>query len=64
MMLVCREHESFDLYSVRIPEANESSLPISFTDNHVENKGLGMATFAECLQALSIIFTTHACGFN
>ena len=38
-----REHESFDLYSVRIPEANESSLPISFTDDHVENKGLGMA---------------------
>jgi len=48
-----REHESFDLYSVRIPEANESSLPVSFTDNHIENKGLGMAAFTNCLWTLS-----------
>ena len=36
-----REHESFDLYSIRIPEANELSIPISVTDNHVDKKGLG-----------------------
>jgi len=45
IVLLCSEHESFDLYSVRIPEANESSLPVSVTDSHVENKGLGMIAF-------------------
>ena len=58
IVLVCREHESFDLYSVRIPEANESSLPVSVVDNHVENKGLGMAAFANCLSDLIVVYAT------
>ena len=48
--MLFREHESFDLYSVRIPEANESSMPISVTNNHIDKKGLGMTTaFTVCL---------------
>jgi len=53
IVLVSSEHESFDLYSIRIPEANESSMPMSVNDNHMEKKGLGMT---QCYFSSQIYF--------
>jgi len=64
IVFVCREHESFDVYSVRIPEANETSRPIPFVDSHIENKGLGTAGFTNCLCDLNITFAMCAFSVN
>jgi len=54
VVVLSREHESFDLYSVRIPEANELSSPVSVTNNQVEKMGLGMS---------ALLFASGFCSF-